>query len=195
MARRCATAQGVRRADPRAKVGGPALASGPFENSDYGHCQHGKGFTRGLMLWCQQEKLPLDFVSWHEYFQMPETIVKEADAFRACLADFPELQRTVSSFMITEWMQQNRLAIVLVNFRDRYALRRQVQVRISQLPAALKGGRWQEWIGDATHSNVWNDQNQAELAVNQTGELSGNSFTLGATLAANSVTLIELLSK
>ena len=55
------------------------------------------------MLWCQQEKLPLDFVSWHEYFQPPEIIVKEADAFRAYLADFPELKRTVTSFMITEW--------------------------------------------------------------------------------------------
>ena len=98
-----ATARGVRRADPQAKIGGPALASGPFENSEFGHCQHGKGFARGLMLWCQQEKLPLDFVSWHEYFQPPETIVKEADAFRAYLADFPDLKRTVTSFMITEW--------------------------------------------------------------------------------------------
>jgi hypothetical protein len=40
-----ATARGVLRADPRAKIGGPALASGPFENSDYGHCQHGKSRT------------------------------------------------------------------------------------------------------------------------------------------------------
>ena len=279
----------MRRADPTAKIGGPALASGPFENSESGYCQHGKGFARGLMLWCQQEKLPLDFVSWHEYFQMPETIVKEADAFRSYLADFPELKRTVTSFMITEWneawwadrpqdhelgaawcassitraflpahidrpcffyvkqgdmgfrgdysllMQENRpkasynvakifnglsgnwlpvtgtdddvsavaawdakqgrLAIVLVNFRDRYALRRQVQVRLNQLPGAVTGGHWQEWVVDATHSNVWNDQNKAELAVTRTGDLSGKGFMLEATLAANSVTLIELLQK
>jgi hypothetical protein len=284
-----ATARGVRRADPQAKVGGPALASGPFENSDYGHCQHGKGFARGLMLWCQQEKLPLDFVSWHEYFQMPETIVKEADAFRSYLADLPELKRTVTSFMITEWNEawwadrpqdhelgaawcansitraflpghidrpcffyvkqgdmgfrgdysllmqenrpkasynvakifnglrgnwlpvagtdddisavaawdakQNRLAIVLVNFRDRYPLRRQVQVRVSQPPGALKGGRWQESIVDATHSNIWNDQNQAELAVTRTGDLSGKSLDIEAAVAANSVTLIELIKQ
>ena len=284
-----ATARGVRRADPQAKVGGPALASGPFENSEYGHCQHGRGFARGLILWCQQEKLPLDFVSWHEYFQAPETIVKEADAFRAYLADVPELQRTVTSFMITEWneawwadrpqdheigaawcansitraflpahidrpcffyvkqgdmsfrgdysllmkdntpkaaynvskifnnlrgdwlpvtgtdddvsavaawdAQQSRLAVVLVNFRDRYALRRPVLFHINELPAALKAGRWQESVVDATHSNVWNDQNKAELTVTRTGELSGQGFTLEATLAANSVTLIELLKR
>ena len=91
--------------------------------------------------------------------------------------------------------KQSRLAVVLVNFRDRYALRRQVQFRINELPAALKGGRWQESVVDATHSNVWNDQNKAELAVTRTGELSGESFLLEATLAANSVTLIELLKQ
>ena len=281
-----ATARGVRRADPQAKVGGPALASGPFENSDYGHCQHGKGFARGLMAWCQQEKLPLDFVSWHEYFQMPETIVKEADAFRSYLADFPELRRTVTSFMITEWneawwadrpqdhelgaawcansitraflpahidrpcffyvkqgdmgfrgdysllmkdnlpkasynvakifnglrgdwlpvagtdddisavaawdAQQTRLAIVLVNFRDRYALRRPVQLRLSALPSALQAGRWQESVIDATHSNAWNDQSKAELAVSRSGEIKGVTLTWEQTLQANSVTLIEL---
>ena len=252
-----ATTRGLRRADPQAKIGGPALASGPFENSEYGHCQHGKGFARGLMLWCRQEKLPLDFVSWHEYFQPPETIVKEADAFRAYLADFPELRRTVTSFMLTEWNEawwadrpqdhelgaawcansitraflparidrpcffyvkqgdmgfrgdysllmkdnlpkasynvarifnrlrgkwlpvtgtdddvsavaawdakQARLAIVLVNFRDRYALRRPVQLRLNPLPSALKAGRWQESVVDATHSNAWNDPTKAEL--------------------------------
>ncbi len=284
-----ATARGVRRADPQAKIGGPALASGPFENSEYGHCRHGKGFARGLMLWCQQEKLPLDFVSWHEYFQPPEIIVKEADAFRAYLADFPELKRTVTSFMITEWNEawwadrpqdhemgaawcansitraflparidrpcffyvkqgdmgfrgdysllmkdnvpkasynvakifnglrgnwlpvtgadddvsavaawdakEGRLAVVLVNFRDRYALRRQVQLRLNPLPAALEGGRWQESVVDATHSNVWNDQNKAELTVTSSGEINGNAFTWDQTLPPNSVTLIELHKK
>jgi xylan 1,4-beta-xylosidase len=281
-----ATARGVRRADPQARIGGPALASGPFENSDYGHCQHGKGFARGLMLWCQQEKLPLDFVSWHEYFQSPETIVKEADAFRSYLADFPELKRSVTSFMITEWNEawwadrpqdhelgaawcansvtraflpahidrpcffyvkqgdmnfrgdysllmkdnlpkasynvarifnslhgswlpvagtdddisaiaswdpnQERLSVVLVNFRDRYALRRPVQLRLDSLPSALKGGRWRESVVDATHSNAWNDQSKAELAVTRSGEISGQAFSWENVLPPNSVTLIEL---
>jgi hypothetical protein len=284
-----ATARGVRRADPAAKLGGPALASGPFENSDYGHCQHGKGFARGLMAWCQQEKLPLDFVSWHEYFQPPETIVKEADAFRNYLADFPDLKRSVTSFMVTEWneawwadrpqdhelgaawcansitraflpahidrpcffyvkqgdmgfrgdysllmkdnvpkasynvakifnrlrgnwlsvagtdddlsavaawdKQQGRLAVVLVNFRDRYSLRRPVRLRIDAVPPSLKGCSWQESVVDAAHGNVWNDQSKAELTVVRTGEISGHAFGWENTLAPNSVTLIELSKK
>jgi len=282
-----ATARGVRRADPQARVGGPALASGPFENFEYGHCQHGRGFARGLMRWGRQEKLPLDFVSWHEYFQPPETIVKEADAFRAYLADLPEQKRTVTSFMITEWneawwaarpqdhelgaawcansitraflparidrpcffyVKQNdmnfrgdysllmrdnlpkasynvakifnglrgdwlrvtgtdddvsavaawdaqgaRLAIVLVNFRDRYALRRPVQLRLESLPGALNAGRWQESVVDATRANAWNDQNRAELAVARSGQITGRDFAWEQTLQPNSVTLLELV--
>ena len=98
-----ATARGVRRADPEAKVGGPALASGPFEQSDCGHCSHGKGFARGLMLWCVKENLPLDFVSWHEYFQEANVIAKQADGFRSYLDEFPTLTKSVKSLMITEW--------------------------------------------------------------------------------------------
>ncbi len=98
-----ATARGVLRADPKAAVGGPALASGPFESKQFGHCVNGKGFARGLMLWCQKEKLPLDFVSWHEYFQPADVIAGQAKGFRDYLSEFPELQKTVRSFMITEW--------------------------------------------------------------------------------------------
>lgn len=239
------------------------------------------------MLWCRQEKLPLDFVSWHEYFQPPETIVKEAEAFRAYLADLPELKCSVTSFMITEWneawwadrpqdhelgaawcansitraflparidrpcffyVKQNdmsfrgdysllmkdnlpkaaynvakifnslrgdwlpvaggdddvsavaawdapagRLAVVLVNFRDRYALRRPVQLRVNSLPEALKDGRWQESVVDATHSNAWHDPAKAELAVVRTGKISGLHLAWEQTLQPNSVTLLELL--
>lgn len=98
-----ATARGVLRADPRAAIGGPALASGPFESRQFGHCANGKGFARGLMLWCQKERLPLDFISWHEYFHPAEVMVREANAFREYLSAFPDLSRSVRSFMITEW--------------------------------------------------------------------------------------------
>jgi hypothetical protein len=98
-----ATARGVLRADPQAQIGGPALASGPFENSERGHCQHGRGFARGLMLWCAREKLPLDFVSWHEYFQAADVVAAEADAFREYLHAFPSLESNVKSYMVTEW--------------------------------------------------------------------------------------------
>jgi xylan 1,4-beta-xylosidase len=285
-----ATARGLLRGDPQAKIGGPALASGPMENSkDCGHCSHGQGFARGLMLWCQQENLPLDFVSWHEYFQPPEKIAKEAETFRAYLDDFPALKQSVSSFMITEWneawwpdrpqdhevgaawcansitraflparidrpcffyvkqgdinfrgdysllMKDNvpkasynvakifnglsgnwialsggdrdvsgvaawdadrvRLAIVLVNFRDRYALRRRARVQIEALPPALAGGEWREWTIDATHSNVWHDQAKAELSQTKTQNLDGKSFSMETTLRPNSVTLLELVRK
>jgi hypothetical protein len=283
-----ATARGLRRADPLAKIGGPALASGPMERSkDCGHCAHGQGFARGLMLWCEQEKLPLDFVSWHEYFQSPSTLVREAQTFRSYLDEFPALQKTVGSFMITEWNEawwpdrpqdhevgaawcansitraflparidrpcffyvkqgdrgfrgdysllmkdnvpkaaynvakifnglsgqwialtgtdddisgvaawdaaRSRLAVVLVNFRDRYALRRQVRVELNEIPAALRGGEWREWTVDATHSNVWHDANRAELTRTASGSLDAPGLALERTLGPNSVTLIELI--
>jgi hypothetical protein len=282
-----ATARGVRRADPQARVGGPALASGPMERSkECGHCAHGQGFVRGLMLWCEQEKLPLDFVSWHEYFQPPATIVKEAQAFRNYLEEFPALKKSVSSFMITEWNEawwpdrpqdhevgaawcansitraflparidrpcffyvkqgdrgfrgdysllmkdnvpkaaynmakifnglsgrwialagtdddisgvaawdaaRSRLAIVLVNFRDRYSLQRPVRLELSEVPSALRAGNWHEWTVDATHSNVWHDANRAELTHTAGGPLTAVGFVRERMLGPNSVTLIEL---
>lgn len=98
-----ATARGVRRADPQALVGGPALASGPFDDDKLGPGVNGKGFARGLMLYCRQEKLPLDFLSWHEYFHPSDVIAKEADAFREYLKEFPEFQQPQRPLMITEW--------------------------------------------------------------------------------------------
>jgi hypothetical protein len=98
-----ATARGVLRADPQAKIGGPALASGPYDEDKFGPGVHGKGFARGLMLYCQQEKLPLNFVSWHEYFQASDVMAKEADTFREYLKEFPDLQKQVGFLAITAW--------------------------------------------------------------------------------------------
>ncbi len=283
-----ATAVGIRRADPQAKIGGPALASGPFEHEERGHCFHGKGFAKGLMLFCEEEKLPLDFVSWHEYFQPVEVFAAEARAFRDYLREAPGVETGVTSFMVTEWNQawwadrphdheigaawcantitrafiphgidrpcffyvkQNdthfrgdfsllmrdnvpkasynvlkifnglsgrwlrvcgtdddisavaawdaeraRLAIVLVNFRDRYGLRRDVEVRVAALPGPLDRGRWRQWVIDATHANVWHDARRAELESTASGTVSGPVFELRRTLAPNSVTLIEVLA-
>ncbi len=88
--------------------------------------------------------------------------------------------------------ERGRLAIALVNFRSRYSLRRQVHLRVEQVPSWLQNGKWQEWTVDATHSNAWNDQTRAELTRTRTGSLEGKEFGLNATLAANSVTMIEL---
>jgi hypothetical protein len=98
-----ATARGVRRADPEVWVGGPALASGPFENSERGHASNGKAFALGLILFCEEEGLPLDFVSWHEYFHPAQVFREETARFRELLEKAPKIQRGVKSFLITEW--------------------------------------------------------------------------------------------
>ena len=59
--------------------------------------------------------------------------------------------------------KKERLAIVVVNYRDRYSLRRDIEVQVEALPEALRGGEWREWIVDVTHSNVWHDRRRAEL--------------------------------
>ncbi len=282
-----ATAHGVRRADPNARVGGPALASGPMERSkDCGHCSNGRGFARGLMQWCQEEQLPLDFVSWHEYFQSPETIAREAAVYRGYLEDFPDLKRTVKSLMITEWNtawwpdrpqdhelgaawcantvtraflpagidrpcffyakqgdtgfrgdysllmgsnlpkpafhmasifnslsgrwlsvdgtdgdvsavaawdeRRQRLAVVLVNFRDRYAFPRHIRLSIDALPHRLQRGQWTERRVDATHANAWHDAGRAELSLLASDFVDGASLTLERELPPNSIDWIEL---
>lgn len=98
-----ASAAGVCRADPKAKIGGPCLASGPYEQSERGHAIRGKVFARGLMMYCHAHGLPLDFISWHEYFHPADVFVDEARVFRKYLDEFPTLRKQVQSFMLTEW--------------------------------------------------------------------------------------------
>jgi hypothetical protein len=284
-----ATARGVRRAAPTAKIGGPALASGPFENSENGACQHGRGFAKGLVLWCEREKLPLDFLSWHEYFQPADFIAKEAETLRSFVTDIPRLRPAGDALCISEWNQawwadrphdheiaaawcangltraiipqrvahpcffyvkqgdpnfrgdyallmpgnlpkatfnmaklfnglsgewieiaggdddvsavacwdakRSRLAIVLVNFRERHAVQRAVRLELSALPKPLAGGEWRMSVVDATHANAWHNRAKAELTVTESGGLqkAGRSFALDRMLTPNSITLVELL--
>lgn len=284
-----ATVEGVRRADPKAQFGGPALASGPLENDECGHCFHGRGFTRGLMAYCTEEKLPIDFLSWHEYFQPWQAVDREAKAFRQYLNDYPEIKPQVKSLMITEWNEawwtdrphdheigaawcadslvraclpngvnrpcffyvkqgddgfrgdfsllikdnvpkasynvlkmfnhlsgewveltgadddvcgvaawdqsKRRLAIVLVNYRDRYPLPRHIRLDVAALPPEIQQGSWREWLVDGTHSNVWNNRDAAELEQVNDGRVTGPNFVLERTLRPNSVTLIEVASE
>jgi hypothetical protein len=283
-----ATVEGVRRADPEAQFGGPALASGPFENDECGHCFHGRGFTRGLMAYCTEEDLPIDFLSWHEYFQPWQAVDRQAKAFHEYMQDYPEIKPQVESLMITEWneawwtdrphdheigagwcadslvrgclpngvnrpcffyvkqgddgfrgdfsllMKDNvpkasynvlkmfnhlsgqwveltgadddvcgvaawdegkeRLAVILVNYRDRYPLQRRVKLDLGELPTAIQKGGWREWVVDGTHSNVWHDRASAELQQVDAGDVSGDGLVLERTLPPNSVTLIEVLA-
>jgi hypothetical protein len=238
------------------------------------------------MLWCHQEKLPLNFVSWHEYLQGADVFIAEAAEFRSALTGFPELEHTVQSFMVTEWNEawwadrpqdhelgaawaantvtrafiphhidrpcffyvkqgdqnfrgdyamllkdntpkasynmckifnglsgqwlkvdgadgevscvaaydaaKKRLAVVLVNFTDRYGLARSVKLSVPQLPSALTGATWREWTVDATHSNAWNDAKSAALTRARSEPVTGNSLTWSAVLPPNSVTLVEV---
>jgi len=83
------------------------------------------------------------------------------------------------------------LNLVLVNFRSRYALRRKIHLQIAVLPPELHSGKWQEFVVDATHSNVWNDARKPELARTGSG-LFDRTFEFNRTLQPNSVTLVEL---
>ena len=77
------------------------------------------------------------------------------------------------------WMRtQNRLAIVLVNYRFRFAVRRHVQLKIDKLPPSLAGGQWRESTIDPLHSNVFTDASHCELEMTASGMLDpAGSFT------------------
>jgi hypothetical protein len=261
------------------------LASGPFEHEECGHCFHGKGFAKGLMIYCTEENLPLDFVSWHEYFQEPDVYVRQADALRDYLREFPKLQKSVDSLMITEWneawwanrpmdheigaaysaacitrafvpanidrpcffyvkqgdntfrgdfsllmqdnapkasfnvlkmfnhltgdwvrvsgqdedvsavaawdSQRNKLSIVLVNFRYRYGMTRDVEIGLDDVPAALRGGTWRESVVDVENANIWHDREHRELASTAHNDRTGPTVRVRRTLPANSVVLLE----
>ena len=91
--------------------------------------------------------------------------------------------------------EKGRLAIIVVNYRDRYGLRRDVEVQVNELPKVLIGGEWREWIVDATHANVWHDRRRAELEATGGGKIDGHVFTVRCSPLANSITLFEVLAK
>ena len=83
------TVNAILRADPTAKVGGPALADyrGPMTDSIIEHC--GKG------------NAPLHFFSWHMYADKPEHFGESIKAIQAKLAKYPALKDTET--IINEW--------------------------------------------------------------------------------------------
>jgi glycosyl hydrolase family 39 (putative alpha-L-iduronidase) len=99
-----ASACGVRRADAEAWIGGPANASGPWNRSpERGYCVDGEKFLRGLLDHSEKTGTPLDFISWHEYFQPPWIFKEEVQATRAYLKDYPKTAKSVKELFITEW--------------------------------------------------------------------------------------------
>ena len=99
-----ASARGVRRADPAAWIGGPCNASGPWDRSpERGYCVDGEKFMRGLLKRCEDDGLPLDFISWHEYFQPPWIFKEEVETTRKYLKDYPKAAAGVKELFVTEW--------------------------------------------------------------------------------------------
>jgi hypothetical protein len=78
------TVRAIRRADPKAKVGGPALA------------YHKSPLLPALLDLCSKKGVPIDFVSWHYYTDDPQVIVKSIHYVQDLLAKHPKLRcRTV----------------------------------------------------------------------------------------------------
>jgi hypothetical protein len=82
------TVRAIRRADPAARVGGPALAS------------HRSPLLPALLRHCSENAVPLDFVSWHIYSSDPRAIADTVVAVRKLLAQFPALK---CETMLDEW--------------------------------------------------------------------------------------------
>jgi len=83
------TVRAIRRADPQAKVGGPALASyrSPLAEALIDAAGHGQA--------------PLDFLSWHLYNNDPREFWKTIDYMKARLAKYPQLNRVET--ILDEW--------------------------------------------------------------------------------------------
>lgn len=82
------TARAIRRGDPQARVGGPALASShsvilPF-----------------WLNYCETNRVPLDFVSWHIYSSDPKAIANTVGYVRGLLKQHPGLSPET---ILDEW--------------------------------------------------------------------------------------------
>jgi hypothetical protein len=73
------TVAAIRRADPTAHVGGPAVAGWKSP------------IVPALVAFCDQEKVPLDFISWHTYTNHPKAIQESIESMRAMLARYPAM--------------------------------------------------------------------------------------------------------
>lgn len=82
------TAEAVLKADPQARVGGPALANWRSP------------ILPALLEFCAKGNAPLHFVSWHIYSSRPEQIRGTIDGVKKMLAGYPSLRVET---MLNEW--------------------------------------------------------------------------------------------
>jgi xylan 1,4-beta-xylosidase len=78
----------ILRADPEARVGGPALAS------------YKSPILPSLLEFCEKEKVPLNFVSWHIYNSNPIDIRATIDEVKALIKKHPSLNPET---ILNEW--------------------------------------------------------------------------------------------
>jgi hypothetical protein len=71
------TARAIKKLDPTLKVGGPALAG--TINSDAG---------REFLAFCRDQKVPLDFVSWHGYEDHPDKLMSKIEGGLSTLKEY-----------------------------------------------------------------------------------------------------------
>jgi len=82
------TVSAILRADPDARVGGPALAN------------PGSPILPALLDFCEKQKVPLHFVSWHIYSSDPLRIRATIDSVKALLKKHPSLKPET---ILDEW--------------------------------------------------------------------------------------------
>jgi xylan 1,4-beta-xylosidase len=74
------TASAILRADPDARVGGPALAGS------------GSALLPALLSFCETNRVPLHFVSWHSYSSNPKSIRETIEHVHRLLKEHPALK-------------------------------------------------------------------------------------------------------
>ncbi len=90
--------------------------------------------------------------------------------------------------------ETGKVTVLLVNYADRYGVRRDIALSVANLPAKLRGGTCRRYLVDKDHSNVWANRDRADLEMVETVPIPASStFEAAFRLEANAVTLFDLL--
>ncbi|MEY2427886.1 MAG: xylan 1,4-beta-xylosidase, partial [Verrucomicrobiota bacterium] len=144
------TVSAILRADPKAKVGGPALAG---YNSDIG---------TALIEHCGKGQIPLHFFSWHVYHSDPGYFRKSIREVKGRLAKFPKLKATET--MITEWNMSLDQPARDPGFQPAFVL----ETTLGFLEEGLTGGAYyhiRDWfVGETQFSRFMSPKGAAFVA-------------------------------
>jgi xylan 1,4-beta-xylosidase len=102
------TVSAIRRADPTAKVGGPALANYRSPIGD------------ALIDFCGRGQAPLDFLSWHMYTNDPRNLWRSIQTMKAKLAKYPQLSHVET--ILDEWNMSLRDPVLNPDFQPAFIL-------------------------------------------------------------------------